>query len=434
MLTPFRLRLGAIALVGFGIRVWAVIEYYRALPLGFSDNFFYSVQANALADGKGFVDPFLFDATGIVEPSASHPPLYSVYLSLWSLIGFDTATAHRVASCFLGIATIVMVALVARRIAGDRAGLVAAAAAAVFPALWIVDGTIVAESLYAPLIAGVMLAGLRLVERPDTRRAAVLGAAIAVAALTRSEALALSVFCALPLIVSIRTLGWRARGRLLAVAAVVVVGLISPWTIRNLQNFEEPVPLAYGAGYVMKIGNCDLTYEGRFLGYWNIECAYKGSTEPDLSVGETRARAEALDYIGENLERVPVVVAARVGRLWHLYRPAQGVDFDTFFERRGRFPSEAGLWVFYGFAPLAAAGVWAARRRSDVLVVTGSMVFSATFSAAIAFGITRYRIAGDVALVVMVGVGVDWLLTRRSVHGARADDTRSAGDLVGTEA
>ena len=103
------------------------------------------------------------------------------------------------------------------------------------------------------------------------------------------------------------------------------------------------MPLAYGAGYVMKIGNCDRTYHGTFLGYWHITCAYTGSTEPDLSVGEVRAREQAIDYIGDHMDRLPVVVAARIGRLWNVFRPGQGTDFDVLFERRARFPTDAGL-------------------------------------------------------------------------------------------
>jgi 4-amino-4-deoxy-L-arabinose transferase-like glycosyltransferase len=421
--TRFRATLGATAVLGLGVRLWAVEFFYRALPLGFSDNFFYSVQANALAEGHGYLDPFLWSETGLVEPSASHTPLYSTYLAAWSFLGLDSATWHRVASSFLGVATVVLVGLVARRLAGDRAGLIAAAAAALFPPLWITDGTIVAESLYAPMTALVMLAGLRLADRRDTSSAAVLGLTIALTALTRSEGVALLVLLVVPLVVVLRPLTWPARARVLAVSWTVCFLVIAPWTIRNLAAFEEPTPLAYGAGYVMRYGNCDATYRGDFLGYWSVECAYTGTMEPDMSVGERVARAEALEYIGDNLERVPVVVAARVGRLWHLYRPLQTTDFDVLFERRGRFPSDASLAAFYVVAPLALVGAWALRRHRAGLVVTGAMIASATLSAAIAFGITRYRIAGDVALVVLAGVGIDRLVgrMRRSPPTAATD-------------
>ena len=38
---------------------WAVtLRYYRDLPLGLTDNFYYHEQANLLADGDGFLNPF----------------------------------------------------------------------------------------------------------------------------------------------------------------------------------------------------------------------------------------------------------------------------------------------------------------------------------------------------------------------------------------
>src|SRR6185295_8747553 len=45
--------LGAIALVAFGVRVWYVLTLARRNPTG-GDPFYYHVQANLLADGKGF--------------------------------------------------------------------------------------------------------------------------------------------------------------------------------------------------------------------------------------------------------------------------------------------------------------------------------------------------------------------------------------------
>src|SRR5690606_9571516 len=150
-----------------------------------------------------------------------------------------------------------------------------------------------------------------------------------------------------PLLV-VLDLSWRERLRLAVITGAVTAALIAPWFIRNLQHFERPVPLAYGAGYVMKIGNCDPTYEGDMLGYWDIRCASAGPLLPDKSVAEEKARAQAVDYIKDHLDRVPTVVAARVGRLWHLYRVEQGISFDVFFERRGRVPSELAVRAFYG--------------------------------------------------------------------------------------
>jgi hypothetical protein len=404
-------RLAIVAAVALAIRFAAVERWYRELPLGFTDNFFYSVQADFLADGKGYADPFHWERTGQLIASADHPPLYSTYLAVFSFLGLDGATYHRLASCLLGAATVVVIGLVTRRLAGDRAGLLAAAIAAIYPPLWIVDGTLVAESPYALLIALTLLAALRLAEHPRWRAAAVLGGVIGLAALTRSEGVTLLGLLVVPLLL-VRPIPWRRRAELLAVAVTAAALVIAPWFVRNLGRFEEPVPLAYGAGYVLKIGNCDPTYSGTMFGYWDISCAYAGSLLPDKSVSEQKARAQAIDYISAHRGRLPAVMAARVGRIWHLYRVEQGISFDIFFERRGRVPSELAVRAFYGAAVLAAAGAWALRRQRAALVALGSLFVSATVSAALAFGITRYRIPADVGLAILAGVGLDALLRR----------------------
>lgn len=407
----FAIALGGISVLALVVRVWSVLAYYRRLPLGFTDNFYYSQQANFLADGHGFSDPYHWSDTGQLIASADHPPLYSLYLAVWSLLGFRGPTEHRLASSLLGVATVVVLGLVARRIAGNRAGLVAAGVAALYPPLWIVDGTIVAESIYALVIGLLLLAALDAIDRPSLRTFAVLGATIGLAALARSEGLSLLVLLVVPVLLLLR-LGWRERISMAVIAGLAAGALIAPWFVRNLQHFDEPVPLSYGAGFVLYIGNCDETYHGAMLGYWDFNCAYPGDFLPDKSVAERRARSEALDYIADNLDRVPVVVAARVGRLWHLYRVEQGISFDKFFERRGHFPSDAAVPAFYAVAAAALAGAWSLRRRRATLVAILSLAVSATISAAVAFGITRYRIAGDVALVVLAGVGVDAVLRR----------------------
>ena len=78
-----------------------------------------------------------------------------------------------------------------RRLAGDRAGLLAAGIAAAYPDLVAADGALMTESLFGALAAGMLLAALRLADAPGTGRAAVLGVVAGVAALARSEALLL---------------------------------------------------------------------------------------------------------------------------------------------------------------------------------------------------------------------------------------------------
>ena len=114
-----------IAIVALAVRVAWVLIARRDFELH-GDDFFYHWQANALADGKGFLNPFTWKALGRIEPSAAHPPLYShVPVGLLVARASTLPLAHRLASCLLGVAAVVVVGPGRTAIAGDRAGLIA---------------------------------------------------------------------------------------------------------------------------------------------------------------------------------------------------------------------------------------------------------------------------------------------------------------------
>ena len=292
----FGIALGAIATVGLAVRVAAVAGWYRHLELGPTDNYFYWAQARAVARGDGFINPF---EAGDVA-SATHPPLYSTYLSIFARVGLDTPTQFRLASCLLGMATIVVIGITARRIAGVRAGLISAGIAALFPPLWIADGTLVSESIYALVIALVLLAGHSMATRRDARAAALLGLTIGLAALARSEGLALVVLLAWPLAALAHGLPWRRRFALAGVATAVALLTISPWVIRNLVQFDETVVMSDSTGYVLALGNCDQTYSGAYLGYWHFDCTFVPGPGVSRTRGDLQAREQATRYMREH--------------------------------------------------------------------------------------------------------------------------------------
>src|SRR3954452_11453090 len=117
----------------------------------------------------------------------------------------------------MGAALVLLVGLLGRRVGDERVGLLAAGIAALYPLLVALDGAVRSESLYAPLIAGLLLATYRLVDRPSARRAVAVGGLIGLAALTRSDALLLGV---LLLVAAANRLPSGARLRPIAVAAV----------------------------------------------------------------------------------------------------------------------------------------------------------------------------------------------------------------------
>lgn len=441
-LRDFRVRLGLVAVLALVVRLAWVWGYGRTQEVA-GDQLFYHLQGLALAQGDGFVNPYAWNdpVTPLEIPTAAHPPLYSLYLALWSLLGFETALEHRVVSVFLGVACVVVVGLVGRRLAGERAGIVAAIAAAIYANLWINDGLLAAESVYALAVAVVLLTAYRFWDEPGWSRAAVLGVAIGLATLGRAEGALLFVTIALPLAVVLREVSLRRKVELLVVIGLAGAVVLAPWVGRNLTTWDEPVLLSTGAGFVIEISNCDATYSGRYLGYWSTECdrdstwPVQAEITPDMTPDEVaaaqqaariesarqeplveqRKREEGMRYVREHLDQFPTVVAARLARMWDLWRPAQSVEFNDFFERRGRLPSLAGLLTYYVLLPLAVAGAVVLRRRRTTIVPFVGLALTVCAAAASSFGITRYRVGADVALCVLAGVAVSaaWEWWRR---------------------
>ena len=156
----FARRLAAIAAGGLAVRLLYVLALTPHLR-GHGDSSYYHALANLLADGRGFVEP------GNGTPTALHPPLFPLLLALPSVLGLDSYLAHRVAVSLMGTGTIIAVGIVARRVAGERAGVMAAALAAASPVLVSADGAVMSETLLGLLVAICALAAYRLIDRPS---------------------------------------------------------------------------------------------------------------------------------------------------------------------------------------------------------------------------------------------------------------------------
>ena len=410
----FGWRLGLIAVGALALRLATLVTTARRNPTG-GDPVYYHVQANLLAAGHGFAEPFRWLRDGRVVASAVHPPLWSLVLASSSLFGGTSLLAHKVVACLVGTATVVVVGWAAREIGGARVGLIAAGLAALYPELWVIDGTLMPEGLAALTGALVVLTTYRFWHRPAAGRAAVLGAAIGVAALARGEDLLLLAIVAVPAVVVVArrsatpaatTAVWTIA--LLASAAAVV----APWSIRNAVTFSKPVPISVNSEEVLANANCDQTWHGSLLGFWAIDC-YRGNPSGDESQRAAYWRTEGLDYVRAHLSRLPVVVAARVGRVWDLYRPWENARLST-VEGRNLWVARAGLICYYLLLPLAAFGALTLRRRGVPLLPLSGMIILVTVTAIYAYGATRFRIPSEIALVVLAAVALDALRPPRS--------------------
>lgn len=418
-----------LGLIGFAGLVWRVV-YITRVSRGYAnygDPYFYHQQAIFLADGHGFADPTKWQLTGHYVATAFHPPLYPMVLSISSLFGYSSYFAHRLASCVIGAGVVVVIGLVGRRVAGIGAGLVAAFLAAAYPNLWMIDGILFPEGLFALTIGLTILAAYRVRSHPNYLSAALLGGSIALAALTRGEAITLVAFLTFPIVLLMRNLAWSKRLLLLLVALLATGAVMAPWTVRNLTTFKEPVLVSSNGDAVLAFANCDQVYSGPFIGFWYHRCPKTQPTGDESQIARAY-REMGLRYIKSHLNEVPSVVAARVGRIWGVYRPIQSVTFST-GEGRPLWAAKAGLFVYWGLLPFALLGAWLTFKRRVTLIPLLAQIVLVTFTAATVYATTRFALPGDVAVIVLAAVGIDGIvrLLRRGSFFAPTDADAPTG-------
>ena len=316
-----------------------------------------------------------------------------------------------------------MVGFVGRRVAGPAVGLIAAAIIAVYPFMWINDGMLMSESLVVLIAALVLWTAYSFVSEPTTRHAALFGLACGAGALTRTEMALLFPLLLVPLAFLLRNLARRERFRLAVVGCAVGAAMLAPWVLYNLTRFDEPTFTSSSFGSSLSAASCDQTYYGTLIGYY-VRCYNEPYREGvDESERDLVLRNDALDYIESHKSRLPLVVAARVGRLWGVFKPGQTTAFDWSIEGRGRVPTWISLFFYYALIPFAVFGLVRMRRQKITILPVVVPIVIASIAAAATFGITRYRAPAEVGLVLAAAVGISaawtWLRERRRPSKAR---------------
>jgi len=420
----------AIGVIALAIRVAFVLIVDPTLPDP-GDATAYHLLANNLADGHGYIRPFDFRILHLSRPTAEYPPLFPALLSVPSYLGATSVDSQRLFLCFVGAGTVVLVGFLGRRVGGPIVGLVAAAIAAVYPMLFLGEAVLMAECLFAFLVAAMLLLAYRAADAPSPLRFAVLGLVIGLTALTRAEGLLFAVVLVIPLALGIRSLATKQRVLLAGVAAAVAVLTVLPWTIRNAMRLHAFVPISNNIGTAVDGANCDLTYSGAQIGLWRetfttfgdaarrrpqAEACFEGFDIRRRDFDEADVanfhRSSGITYARRHLSRAPLVVAVRELRTWGLYAPRQQIEFES-LEGRPRRWQGVGTVMYWVLLPLAVAGtVLLVRRRARVWpLVSTAVVVSVT--TALTYGQQRFRTAAEPAIVVLAAVALGAVLARR---------------------
>jgi 4-amino-4-deoxy-L-arabinose transferase-like glycosyltransferase len=403
----FVIGVAGLVLLGAVIRVAYTVWIAPWPPRALTDELYYSLLPSLLAHGGGFTDPLQRILLGRMVVTAQHAPLYPLVLTGLYELGGTGQEAQRLLGSLFGAGTIIVLALLGRRVGGQRVGLVAAAIGALYPMLVTADGALMSESLYGFLIGCTLLAAFRLRDVAGNGRAALLGATAGLAALTRPEGALLLPLLLVPMV--------RRPGgvRTAAVSVLTLLVVLTPWTVRNALVFHRFVPISNDGGITIAGANCQQTYFGDQMGSWHPGLPCTKSYPGDEVAVSSHLEHDGLHYAEHHLGRLPLVILAREGREWSLFRPAT----DT---GRSGSVETLGILVYYFLALGAIYGFILLRRRRVPTWFLTAPVVLVTVTAALTFGAARFREPAELSLVVLAAVAVEHLWRLVGTRGRRA--------------
>ena len=433
-----------LAIAGLSL-IWRIVFVlvWRDGIFIYGDAYFYHESGRQLAEGVGWVNPLEYNNDGTQSPAADHPPLYILFLGFWSWVGLAGPTAHMILTAiFISTPMVIMTALAAREFGGRRLGLIAGGLAAIYPNIWSWDGTILSEILAMLFLSTTVYVVYRFWNRPSFGGAALMGVSLSLATFSRAELLLLSVLVVTPMVLLVKQWDWRTRLSALVIAGVASAAVLAPWVAFNLSRFEKPVYLSEGYQITLATSTCDATYYGDFTGYWSMTCpeqflAEAGLTRENSDQSERSAvlLEKSIDYIQENITRLPTVVVVRWLRIVGLWKPVKQSDVDAYLEGRDLWVTRVAQTTSYVFMALAAAGVVIMRRRRiPVLPLVGPLI-AIFITITITFAQNRYRASVEPAIAILAAVAVEqmvrgWLALRDDPEDSETSVDRGASALT----
>jgi hypothetical protein len=244
--------LAAILLLGLGLRVG---EAWDGRAPVYDAKAYARIAAN-LDEGDGFTV-----GSSATQPSSNYSPGIPLFVTgIYELTGGVHERLARVVLALVGALGVLFTYLIGRRLSGPLAGLLGAAAVAIYPALLEYQGMLMGEPLAATLLSGAVLAVLWAQGpwSPPPRhphvRWVIPGASFGALILVRPEYLGVALLVSLVVLAK----NWKeGRRSSLAQAAVLLAGVavvVLPWTVRNAVALDRVVPVSTGGGQVLFAG------------------------------------------------------------------------------------------------------------------------------------------------------------------------------------
>jgi 4-amino-4-deoxy-L-arabinose transferase-like glycosyltransferase len=406
----------AILVLGLGLRI---DEAWDGRAPVFDAAAYATIAAN-LDRGEGFT--LGSDAT---QPASNYSPgLPLLAAGVYEVTGGVHERTARLVLALLGTLAVLFTYLIGRRLSGRGAGLIGAAAIAIYPALLEYQGMLMGEPLAAALLSGAVLATLW----AGSARARWLlpGALFGLLALVRPEYLGVALLMSIAVLAKDWKAGWRVALPHAVLLLVGVAVVVAPWTVRNAIALDRFVPISTGGGQVLfagtylpsdgdpeKVGaEVVARHPGLFgpdavqnLRLEQIVARLAAQRYPELESDKALSRMgreQLWDDISEEPLEYAGFVATKVGRIWS-HGPRDVM----------REPGWALLhWLLVAFGLLGLI-VLALQRRWEALLLATIFVAITAISALLVASPRRVLVMMPL-VAALAGSGIIWLWVQSS--------------------
>ena len=434
----YRWILFAILAAALGLRLGAGVWWQQRLPagqrFGFADSEGYWELGRAIAQGRPY-------AYGPEQYRIFRTPGYPILLAgLFLVFGNDPPLlAARALSAILGTLAVGGVASLARLLFDERAALIAAVIAAVYPEAIALSTFILSEAPFCPLMVFQLVAWTKAWQASDQRTqltwAGIAGVLGGLATLMRPSWLLFLPFAvavgSLGLIVGARsaTEGVPYRGQLrkqLVIAGLMLATFcltMSPWWIRNYAVAGRLVPTSLQVGESLydglspeATGASDMRFVARFVAEQK-QADQEARSLPLVAALQSqglfedrldrRMRDASLAWARQNPDRVAQLAAVKLLRMWNVWPNAADLSSGTL---------RLALAVTYlPVILLAVVGAWRFSRRGWPYVLCWLPAIYFTGLHVIFVSSIRYRQPAMLPLIVLAaGVIASWIWTNKT--------------------
>ncbi len=236
-----------IFVIALGPRLW-VAARWSGEPVW--DGHYYHFGAVRIAEGHGYSDDVATPDGLSWHPWCHYPVGYSGFLAAFYLLFGATPTVGTAAGALAGAATAAAVHRLALAFLSPARAIFAGLACALHPGLILYAAVLMTEPLAALGLIVAPLVYLELSKRPRLA-AAIAGAILGLTTLVRPQ----TILCAPAIALLATGTRWRPKLALGAIATLVAVLVVAPWTIRNCVRMDGCAFVSTNAGWNLAIGS-----------------------------------------------------------------------------------------------------------------------------------------------------------------------------------